>query len=201
LLSVRCILKYKEGIETTAEFSAKSDSELTDSRDNKTYKIVKIGEQTWMAENLNYDANRSLCYDAKPANCSKYGMLYEWETAKKVCPSGWHLPSKAEWEKLADSVGKREEEARKLKAKSGWAENSNGEDAYGFAALPGGNGGLDHEGFDLYFNAGYHGYWWSSSSDPDSHHPYNSFISYDAKSLSFAEVLESNWFSVRCARD
>jgi len=53
-----------------------------------------------MAENLNYEASGSKCYDNKPANCDKYGRLYNWNTAKTACPSGWHLPASYEWDVL-----------------------------------------------------------------------------------------------------
>jgi len=78
---------------------------FTDSKDGKQYKTVKIGEQTWMAENLNTETGKSVCYENKDDNCKKYGRLYDWETAMKACPSGWHLPSKAEWQELVDFEG------------------------------------------------------------------------------------------------
>ena len=79
---------------------------FTDSRDGKTYKTVNIGNQIWMAENLNYDIGKgSYCYDNDSANCSKYGRLYTLEAAKRAVPRGWHLPSKSEFDQLLSNLG------------------------------------------------------------------------------------------------
>jgi len=110
---------------------------FTDPRDGKVYKTVKIGEQIWLAQNLNYEAEGSL-------KDKKYGNRYTWEQAKKACPSGWHLPSKEEWQILVDFAGGNEIAGKKLKAKSCWTGkdgvSGNGTDEFGFSALPGGYG-------------------------------------------------------------
>lgn len=125
---------------------------FTDPRDGKTYKTVKIGSQTWMAENLNYETEGSFCYENKPANCKKYGRLYTWNAALKVCPAGWHLPSKEKFDILIKTVGGEKIAGEKLKSKSGWNDDGNGSDAFGFSALPAGvwfDGGItgDDAGF------------------------------------------------------
>lgn len=106
---------------------------LTDNRDGKTYKTVKIGSQTWMAENLNYADSvtttslkgENWCFKDKAANCEVAGRLYTWAAAmdsvktgcgyqsacsstlpvQGICPAGWHLPSKSEWGSLIRAVG------------------------------------------------------------------------------------------------
>jgi len=138
--------------------------------DIANYKTKKIGSQTWMAENLNYNVEGSKCFGEGSsmvvigytgvmpiygtlsnvqikANCAKYGRLYDYETANTVCPSGWHLPSSDEFTTLIDFVGGSETAGTKLKAKNGWnfswqgnPINGNGTDSYGFSALPGGSG-------------------------------------------------------------
>ena len=134
---------------------AQEKGTFTDSRDGKTYKIVKIGEQVWMAQNLDYVSGS--CYDNKSENCEKYGRLYDWVTAmtlpescneeceieiknphQGICPSGWHLPNSKEWQILIDFAGGDKVAGKKLKAKEGWSNKGNGTDDYGFSALPSG---------------------------------------------------------------
>ncbi|GAA3555718.1 FISUMP domain-containing protein [Snuella lapsa] len=84
-----------------------SKNQFTDPRDGQVYEIVTIGDQTWFAENLNYDTadNSSTCYDGNSDNCFIYGRLYSGDAAQTACPDGWHLPSKEEWETLIDYLG------------------------------------------------------------------------------------------------
>jgi len=158
-----------------------SEGKFTDTRDNKSYKWVKIGTQTWMAENLNYDMPDTKCYDDNPANCDKYGRLYNWETAMKACPSGWHLPSNEEWDSLyrfadgtsgTDSPYESLTAGKYLKVTSGWIDDDgkpkgNGVDKFGFSALPGGLFGLNN-----FFAAGVSGVWWSSSESNNDNRAY-----------------------------
>ena len=99
---------------------------------------VKIGNQTWMAANLDIKTDSSWCGNNVDSNCAKYGRMYNWTAAKTACSAGWHLPSLQEWQRLIDFVG--DSAGTKLKATSGWGwdYNKGGSDDYGFSALPGG---------------------------------------------------------------
>jgi len=153
-----------------------------DDRDGQEYWAVVIGEQVWMAENLNYagdDGNLlGVCYYNDTINCDIYGRLYDWATAmdlpsscnfnscatqmqaphhQGICPDGWYVPSDDEWSMLTDYVG--EESSTKLKSRMpGW----NGTDDYGFSALSGGSGYADGT-FLTYLSSGVFGSWWSTT--------------------------------------
>ena len=158
---------------------------LTDSRDGQTYKTVTIGTQTWMAENLNYETANSWCYDDDAGNCATYGRIYTWAAAmdsagtwstkgegcgygstcsptypvRGVCPSGWHLPTKAEFETLFTAVGGQSTAGQKLKSQTGWNNSGNGTDACGFSALP---AGYRYSGGSFYYQGNYAAFWSSA---------------------------------------
>ncbi|MCL1967172.1 MAG: outer membrane beta-barrel protein [Fibromonadales bacterium] len=93
------------------------NKELTDSRDGKKYKVVKIGTQTWMGENLNYhgkDGYLGLCEYKKQENCEKYGRKYDWKEAMEGCPEGWSVPLYEDWKTLVEYVGGAEAAEKKL---------------------------------------------------------------------------------------
>jgi uncharacterized protein (TIGR02145 family) len=178
------------------------------------YRTVKIGGKRWMAENLNYAVDSSWCYGNDPSNCEKYGRLYQWASAmdidasynnsvwrgsdvkhRGICPSGWHLPSRQEWNNLVSAVGSPA--GTKLKSTSGWSSNGNGTDNFGFSALPGGY--RDYS--DGYFgNAGNYGNWWTATEYGSSYAYYRDMY-YNHGSVLEDDNYKDLGFSVRCVED
>ncbi|MFH2143108.1 MAG: fibrobacter succinogenes major paralogous domain-containing protein [Bacteroidota bacterium] len=172
-----------------------------DSRDGQSYKWVKIGNQIWMAENLNYDSdNGSWVYDNNPLYAEIYGRLYNWETACKVCPDGWHLPTDAEWTILTDYIGGEDVAGGKMKEKGTmyWnSPNTEADNSSGFTGLPGGGRGSNDGSFG---SLGYDGYLWSTTEYGESHAWLRSL--YYGKADVFAEYGDKTFgYSVRCLKD
>ena len=196
---------------------------FTDSRDGTTYKRVQIGNQVWMAENLNYEATGSKCGNESAGrltenseDCNKYGRLYNWSTAmngassssfspsgvRGACPVGWHIPSDAEWAVLTDFVGGASTAGTKLKSSQYWkyyGPSYTGTDDYGFAALPGGIGGSDGS----FYYAGDIGDWWCATE-------YDAYVACGRSMYYYNEYVgryygsdngKTNLFSVRCVQD
>lgn len=171
-------------------------NELKDPRDGKKYGIVKIGGQVWMAENLNYKMNDSYCFQDTPSNCKKYGRLYTWNAALEACPTGWHLPSKAEFETLFSAVGGSENAGEKLKSKTGWNVGCNGSDTFGFSALPAGS----RHSYGDYIEKGLSAKFWSST-EYDSEIAYVMWLEYKDKFATHIDLFKNKGFSVRCLQN
>lgn len=180
------------------------------------YRYVTIGTQTWMAENLNERINLiSWCSAMGVGNCELYGYLYSydvtvwaWTNNINVCPQGWHLPTKVEWETLFAAVGGQSTAGAKLKAQTGWISYSGitNEDAYGFSALPVGRRHNDTENYDPY---GYGAYFWCASENGDYdtynvHLAYDSdaaYVEYDGGSAGQIAKARADALSVRCVKN
>jgi uncharacterized protein (TIGR02145 family) len=140
---------------------------FTDSRDGQKYKTVKIGNQTWMAENLRFNVGNSWCYENSVDSCKKYGRLYDWNMAKIACPKGWHLPSNDEWTELATVIGSSVA-GKKLKSTHGWksfdtVNTANGTDDFGFSALPTGHRNWHTPTKGSFVGVGYYCDWWTAT--------------------------------------
>ena len=91
--------------------SASMSRVFVDPRDAERYRIVTIGDQEWMAENLRFaSAGESRCYEDEAANCERFGRLYRWPAAVEACPERWRLPSEDDWQHLERHLGVPEAE-------------------------------------------------------------------------------------------
>lgn len=137
---------------------------FTDTRDNKEYKTVKIGNQVWLAENFAFKPKQGnfWAYNNDETLVKEYGLLYDWQTANEICPKGWHLPSYDEWIELYNSLkddGNSDGVGIKLKSSTHFR---GGKNSSGFTAIPSGYYNPLEKAF---LSLGVFGMWWSSISD------------------------------------
>lgn len=200
------------------------ENEISDGKEpSNNFKEVRIGNQVWMAENLNLDRFRNgdpiphvksaiewkragemqqpawCYYDNDPANGEKYGKLYNWYAVvddRGLAPKGWHIPSDEEWTTLTDYLGGEEIAGYKMKSTSGWAENGNGTNESGFSGLP---GSVRYPIDGSFLHIGEIGYWWSSTPYGDSAFSRALFSNkvYASNTIPFAKT----GCSVRCLKD
>ena len=240
-LSSNSSLGFDWNLPKEAYFNSDIDyGTMTDSRDGKVYKTAKIGDQVWMAENLNYYdttdlsvKEKSWCFgkndNGDSSTCDVAGRLYTWAAAidsvklandtdnsqdcgygkecgvastrsatlvQGVCPTGWHLPSKTEWNALFSAVGDESIAGKVLKSQTGWYNRGNGTDAFGFSALPAGGRNGDED----YYNEGDYAYFWSST-ELNSSYAYRMYLDYGSVSATLSFKNKDDGFSVRCVKN
>lgn len=196
---------------------------LTANSNNNKFKEVKIGNQIWMAENLNVSKFRNgdpipeaktdeewkragenkqaawCYYDNDPTNGNKYGKLYNWYAVndpRGLAPKGWRIPSDEEWTSLIHFLGGDSLAGKKMKSTIGWNENGNGSNESNFLGLPGGT----RNDNGTFYNIGSNGYWWSST-ELDTTNAWNRFLYDDYGSVYRYDDSKRDGFSVRCLRD
>jgi len=199
-------------------------SAFIDSRDSNVYTYVTIGNQVWMAENLKYlpsvvdrttGSNTDPYYyvsgyngtdvtEAKATNnYETYGMLYNWPAAMNACPSGWHLPSDAEWTQLTTYLGGEGGAGAKLKATGTIQEgtglwnspNTGASNQVGFSAIPGGNRNIG-----AFYDLGNAGYWWCAT-ESTADNAWRRGIYRDQWHVNRNNIPKEIGLSIRCVRD
>lgn len=163
------------------------------------YATVVINEQCWTKENMRHETSSgtTLCYGNVAANCETYGRLYNNEAAKNACPTGWRLPTKAEYEALADYSGADMYDAgAHFKANSGWTVES-GDDLLEFTALPGGKCNEEQECSKM----GTSGYWWTSTEKVKNSSHFALYLNGDNSAFTAQNIMENDqYISVRCVK-
>jgi uncharacterized protein (TIGR02145 family) len=185
---------------------------ITDARDKQSYKVVKIGDQWWMAQNLNYRSELGetvdtvgSCYNNEVDSCAKYGRLYNWVDAmyiassydttllnpvplvRGICPKGWHVPTDSEWMVLVKS-----RHASTLATTLPWGESIYGTDNYGFNALPAGI----FTGTEFRY-LGKNAWWWSMS-EYSATHAWMRRLDPEEGTVVQSTSAKTNGFSLRC---
>lgn len=200
-LNVRCLRDERSIPHTFSDFGT-----FKDERDDNTYRTVEIGNDTWMADNMNFVdesellASESWCYNDSSENCETFGRLYSWDaatlkgTAQGICPDGWHVSTREDWENLIAFVDNDKNIGLKLKSSNMWDKLFFPDNEFGFSALPGGYRDTTYHSVNL------SGHFWTSNE-------FNATLAYyfDIESVS---TLVNKYAkdktvgrSVRCVKD
>jgi uncharacterized protein (TIGR02145 family) len=200
---------------------------ITDARDGKVYKTVVIGNQTWMAENLNVSTFRNgdpipeaksdeewvkAGQEGKPVWCyynndnasgTKYGKWYNWyavNDARGLAPKGWHVPSHIEWTTLTEYLGGKDIAGEKMKSSNGWFTSKfvNG-NGNNTSGFSGLPGGF-RTASGSFFNYDDFGYWWHSSQF-DTYDAWFGLLSYLGAYIKLSKYSKVSGLSVRCIKD
>jgi len=176
--------------------SLSGQNKFTDPRDGNVYSSITINGVTWMAENLKYEAKEGAhLFDNDSNNIPGYGVLYEWKTATAVCPKGWHLPSGAEFQALANHFEQNES----------WEKVASDPSSFGIQL-----GGMqDYEG--VFSEMDESGYYWTSTEYDKNNAEYFSYLMINgmrvidiSRKEDIADIHgteKSNNYSVRCVKD
>jgi uncharacterized protein (TIGR02145 family) len=223
-MSVRCVRGREESVvQERIIWPVPDTSTFIDPRDGQTYRKVKIGTQTWMADNLNFNADGSACYADNASNCEFYGRLYDWATVMNgapsssaapsgvqgVCPDGWHIPSDAEWDILVryvDQDFKSDSDnvaGQRLQDRDSWASGGLGSDEFYFSALGGGGGSGNHSHNNRWRvggGIGLSGYWWSATED-NADNAWCRHMLWDVSNVRRLTDVKTHLFSMRCVRN
>ncbi len=214
-------------VEDAAQTIGKLGPNITDAEGN-SYKTVTIGSQTWMAENLkvskysdgttipnitdntqwpNNTTGAWAYYNNDAANNAKYGKLYNWYAVspttngnKNVCPTGWHVPTDAEWKVLTDYLGGESVAGGKMKEVGTTSWNNPNTDATNTSLFTGLPGGYRND-WGNYANFGNYGYWWSSSEN-STYYAWYRHLNYNyGDASSYNSHNKKFELSVRCLKD
>lgn len=190
---------------------------LKDSRDSNLYRTIRIGSQTWMAQNLAFEVDSSWNYGDSVELGAIYGRIYQWTAAmdtsanfntalasfppsrRGICPEGWHLPSDAEWSTLIQGVDSLTA-GKSLKAASLW-KTGPGTDAFGFRLLPAGTMAYNQYAYrNTFSNLNTYTQFWSSSEYVAT----KAWTRYFGDTYDYAariSTLKSSGDAVRCVQD
>jgi len=171
---------------------------IEDPRDGRQYMTIKIDQQVWMAENLNFKTKRgSSCYADERSNCSIYGRLYTWDVVNTACPDGWHASTQNEWHRLVYFLGGPDSAAMHLKLKSRLWNNQNSRDdnSSGFSAIPAGKRDISNASQSM----GYYAFFWTATESSD--YAWSCYMSCSGKDIQFNILPRNTGLSLRCVKD